>query len=222
MFDHSELQRIWNCSHQEKTSSERPDEEIVAFAERLRQQLPTGVSLLDAGCGRGRNAIYLSQIGFAVYGCDLSPVAVEIARTRMQKVPTSANFQVADLTRLPYPDNLFAAIVCVHVLPYHLAIDIARSVQELQRVLRPNGWLYFDLLDHDDAEYRCGQELEKDTFLDPDGIPIHFSSKQEVNALTNGLTLQRVARLELKSSVGTCARVAWVVWATKSDGQRLE
>jgi len=216
MFDQSESQQVWNRSHREKTSSERPDEEIVAFAERLLQQLPTGASLLDAGCGRGRNAVYLSQIGFTVYGCDLSPVAIEIARMQVQKAPASVNFQVADLTRLPYPDNLFAAVVCVHVLPYHLAVDIARSVQELWRILRPNGWLYFDLLDCDDAEYRCGQELEQDTFLDPDGVPIHFSSRQDVSALTNGLTLQRVAGLELKSSIGI--RVAWVVWATKSDG----
>jgi len=166
------------------------------------------------GCGRGRNALYLSCLGFKVWGCDLSPVVLETAKVRTQQANVSVSFQVAHLTHLPYASNLFAAAICVHVLPYNFKADIVKGVRELWRVLQPTGWLYLDLLDCDDAEYGSGQKLEEHTFLDPDGTPIHFSSRQEVNELSNGLALKRVTCLELASSP-TRTRVGWTIWAIK-------
>lgn len=185
----------------------------MAFADRLRRQWSSGALVLDAGCGRGRNVFYLSQTGFTVYACDLSPVAISVAKARARRADTTASFHIADLAYLPYPDNSFAAVVCVHVLPYHYKAGIARGVRELRRVLRQDGWLYFDLLGCDDAEYGCGQELEQHTFLDPDGVPIHFSSRQEVDELLGGFAVERVSRFELGSPART--RVGWVVWARK-------
>jgi hypothetical protein len=67
MLDHLGQQQVWNGIHQGKPSSEYPEEEVVAFAQRLQRQLPPKSSVLDAGCGRGRNAFYLSQLGFTVH-----------------------------------------------------------------------------------------------------------------------------------------------------------
>ena len=214
MSDRSILQLAWNRIHQELPTSDQPQAEVVAFAEHLRQQWLPGARVLDAGCGRGRNTLYLSQAGFAVHACDLSPVAIQAARQRIQKTSTSVMFQVADLIHLPFPDSWFEAGICAHVLPYQLRADIVHSVRELRRILKPGGWLYLDLLDCDDAEYGCGQELEEHTFWDPDGTPIHFSTRQEVAELLQGFARDRVARLEL----GPRPRVGWVVWAVKSEG----
>jgi SAM-dependent methyltransferase len=215
MLDQRELRQAWNRAHKEKPASQRPEDDLVALIEQLRGQLPPGAPVLDAGCGRGRNARYLSETGFRVYGCDLSPVAIKVARKQARQQNLPIDFQVAALTRLPYLDGTFAAAVCAHVLPYHLRTDIATSTHELWRVLKPGGGLYADFLDCDDAEYGCGPELEQHTFLDPDGVPVHFSSRQEINELLSGFALQRVARLEL----GSRPRVAWVVWATRAaDG----
>ena len=214
MLNRLELQRIWNHSHCEKPISEQPESSIIAFAEYIQKRLPSRVSLLDVGCGRGRNALYLSRLGFSVYGCDLSPVALEIAMKRAQQVDLPINFQVADLTCLPYTDNSFAVAICVHVLPYHLKTNIAKGIRELWRVVQPNGWLFVDFLDCDDAEHGCGQKLEEHTFLDPIGTPIHFSSWQEINELLNGFVLERATRNELKSSTAR-NRVTWTIWAVK-------
>jgi ubiquinone/menaquinone biosynthesis C-methylase UbiE len=149
-----------------------------------------------------------------VHGCDLSPVALEIARKRTEQVGLPIYFLVSDLTYLPYADNSFAAAICVHVLPYHLKTDIAKGMRELWRVVQSGGWLLVDFLDCDDAEYGCGQKLEEDTFLDPDGTPVHFSSWQEISELLNGFTLEHAIRRESKSSL-VRTRVAWTIWAVK-------
>jgi 2-polyprenyl-3-methyl-5-hydroxy-6-metoxy-1,4-benzoquinol methylase len=65
MFDRSTLQQAWNRTHQEQPTSDQPQAEVVAFAEHLRRQWPPGARVLDAGCGRGRNTLYLSRAGFA-------------------------------------------------------------------------------------------------------------------------------------------------------------
>ena len=212
----SELRLACDRSHESKPAPDRPEEEVVAFARHLGQQLSPGVPILDAGCGRGRHVIYLAQQGFQVCGCDLSPVAIREAMLRAQHAGLAAALHVANLTRLPYEDGAFAAALCVHVLPYHYRAHLVRAVGELRRVVRPGGLLYLDLLACEDAEYGCGPELEPHTFLDPGGMPVHFSSLEEVDELLRGLVRERVARFELASRAGT--RVGWTVWARKMEG----
>ncbi len=209
------LQHAWNRTHRETPIPDRPEAGVVAFAESLCSHLPTRSPVLDAGCGRGRHTAYLSGLGFTVYGCDLSNVALQIAQSRMHQTGLAASFQVSRLDRLPYADNVFAAALCVHVLPYNLKDSIVGSIDEMRRVLRPGGRLYFDLLDCDDVEYGCGQILEDHTFLEPSGIPVHFSSRHEVDELTRGFTLERVMHLEIKP-LSACARVGWAAWAVKN------
>ncbi len=213
MLDRFALQQVWDRTHQQTPLSTQPGKDLAAFAEYIRHRVPSNDLLLDAGCGRGRNALYLAQMGLHVYGCDLSPVAIQIAQAQARQIGSVIPFYAADLTHLPYPDGLFAAAICVHVLPYQLRADLGRSVAELKRVVQADGYLYFDLLDRDDAEYGCGQELEPDTFCDPDGIPIHFSSRQEIDELICDLVPERIARLETAS--GPRRRVGWTIWAKK-------
>ncbi len=148
-----------------------------------------------------------------MYACDLSLIALAIAKARTQPAGASINFQVADLAHLPYASNLFKVVVCVHVLPYHWKADLIKGIREVWRILQPNGWLYFDLLDSSDSEYGCGQRLEEHTFLDADNIPIHFSSRQEIDELTNGFVVERINRIERKSS--SHHRIGWAIWALK-------
>jgi SAM-dependent methyltransferase len=214
--DHLRSQHTWDQVHHETTASDRPEDGVVAFVQHVRQRLPNGSAVLDAGCGQGRNTAYLAAQGFAVTACDVSPVALEKARMRLRQAGIAAGFQIADLARLPYADDLFAAAICVHVLPYHVAADIVSGVHELRRVLRPGGWLYFDLLDCSDVDYGCGRQLEPHTFLDPDGAPLHFSSRREIDELLRGFAPEPVSLLELKATTGDRVRMVWAVRAVKS------
>jgi SAM-dependent methyltransferase len=214
MFDHCQLRHAWDATHQIKPASEQPEQGVLDFVEHLQTQSSPGAALLDAGCGRGRNALPLSRLGFTVYACDLSPVALEIAKARAQDAALPIRFQVSDLTCLPYTDHVFSAAICVHVLPYHFKAGILKCLRELWRVLQPNGSLYLDLLDPEDAEYGCGEKLEEDTFLDPGGAPLHFSSRAEIDELTQGFAVERITRIEFRPSPAR-TRVAWSVWAVK-------
>jgi SAM-dependent methyltransferase len=216
MPEHLELRQSWDAAHQSKPLPEGPEAGVLAFLEHVKPQLSPRAPLLDAGCGRGRNALALSRLGFTVYACDLSPVALAIAKGRAQDIALPIRFQVSDLTCLPYAKHTFSATICVHVLPYHFKADIVKGMREFWRVLQPNGWLYLDLLDPEDAEYGCGEKLEENTFLDSGGTPLHFSPRAEIDELTQGFAVERVTRIEFRPSPGR-TRVAWSVWAVKSS-----
>ncbi len=96
--------------------------------------------ILDAACGNGRYSKFLlrhADPDAAITAFDLSPRMLERARNRLGSPRVS--HAVADLTRLPYADGSFDAVVCGWVLE-HLP-DPTPGLKELARVLRPGGKL---------------------------------------------------------------------------------
>ena len=60
---------------------------------------PTAGTALDLACGRGRAAVWLAARGLEVWGVDVSPVAVELARELADRngVADRCTFDVVDL-----------------------------------------------------------------------------------------------------------------------------
>jgi ubiquinone/menaquinone biosynthesis C-methylase UbiE len=122
------------------------DIDIYLFDQILRGRFDRRRRVLDAGCGDGRNLIYLLQHGFECYGVDSEPSAIDLARRTASRLAPGlppTNFGVADLTRLPHADRSMDAVVCSAVL--HFATDEAHftgMVNEMWRVLSSGGLLF--------------------------------------------------------------------------------
>lgn len=92
----------------------------------------------------------LSQI-FIQHQCEYFPVDIDVER--YSNIP---GIRQADICDIPFPDNMFDMIVCIHVLE-HIPDD-GKALSELYRVLKPGG---IALL-----QTPFSEKLEK-TFVDP-------------------------------------------------------
>jgi tellurite methyltransferase len=122
------------------------DIDIYLFDQLLRGRFDARPRVLDAGCGDGRNLIYLLQRGLECYGVDEDATAIQVMRRTAARVVPQVppdHFVVASLDRLPYADRSMNAVIASAVL--HFALDEAhwtRMVREMWRVLAPGGLLF--------------------------------------------------------------------------------
>ena len=117
--------------------------DIYLFDQLLRGRLQPGMSLLDAGCGGGRNLVYFLRNGFKVYGVDRSATAIVQAKslaTELLNDIESDQFRVENVERMSFSNETFDVVLSSAVL--HFANDEEHwqaMVSEMWRVLKPGG-----------------------------------------------------------------------------------
>ncbi len=119
--------------------------DIYLFDQLQRGRFDRRRRVLDAGCGDGRNLVYLLRRGFACAGIDREAGAVAHTRALASQLGAAAadQFRVGEVDDLPWPDASMDVVICSAVL--HFANDEAhfgRMVGEMWRVLAPDG-LFF-------------------------------------------------------------------------------
>jgi len=117
--------------------------DIYLFDQLLKERIVPGMRVLDAGCGAGRNLVYLLKSGFEVFGLDESNAAV--AQTRRLVVELAPqlpldNFRVEPVERISFADAGFDVVLSSAVLHFARHEEHWRSmVSEMWRVLKPGG-----------------------------------------------------------------------------------
>jgi len=117
--------------------------DIYLFDQLLGGRLQPGMSLLDAGCGGGRNLVYFLRNGFKVYGVDRSATAIVQAKslaTELLNDIESDQFRVENVERMSFSNETFDVVLSSAVL--HFANDEEHwqsMVSEMWRVLKPGG-----------------------------------------------------------------------------------
>jgi SAM-dependent methyltransferase len=101
----------------------------------------SGGRWLDAGCGAGTYARFLSAQGLSVVGVDYSWPSLGKARARDEG---ETRYLAADVRRLPFADASFDGVLCFGVL--QALSESAPALAELVRVARPGGEVWIDAL----------------------------------------------------------------------------
>ncbi|MBI2503541.1 MAG: class I SAM-dependent methyltransferase [Candidatus Latescibacteria bacterium] len=86
-----------------------PAEEILAL-----EHIPDQARILDLGCGAGRCAIALAELGLEVVGVDLSRAMIEAARLQAQMAGVKVEFQVMDAMDLELQAESFEVVLCAY------------------------------------------------------------------------------------------------------------
>jgi len=164
--------------------------DIYLFDQLLRGRLQPGMRVLDAGCGSGRNLVYLLRSGYEVFGADSDVDAIEavrvLAATLAPQLP-GANFRAEAVEEMSFPDAFADAVLSSAVL--HFARDdrhFEAMVADMWRVLRPGGLLFCRLASAIGMETRVRQTVGR-RFLLPDGSERYLVDEALLVELTRKL-----------------------------------
>jgi ubiquinone/menaquinone biosynthesis C-methylase UbiE len=110
-----------------------------------------GLDVLEVGCGRGGGASYIMRYlkPKSMMGVDISEKAIAFCK-RFHAVE-GLSFRFGDAEHLPFEDNTFDAIVNIESSQCYGSMD--RFLNEVYRVLRPNGYFLF-------ADHRGKEKVE--------------------------------------------------------------
>lgn len=128
--------------------------------------LPTG-RILNIGCGTGREAFALCQIGFDVTGIDLSEKAISLATDDAEKRSKKMVFEVCSTNlSYKYADESFDYIVMWSQAFGNIygQVNQIKLIKECQRMLKPDGIFCFsghsfDYVNTAHKEYACGNKF---------------------------------------------------------------
>jgi ubiquinone/menaquinone biosynthesis C-methylase UbiE len=188
--------------------------DIYLFDQLLKNRFTPGMTVLDAGCGSGRNLAYLMQSGYQVFGVDRSGEAIEQARQQAAALAPElpeANFQECAIERMPFPDGEFDVVISSAVL--HFATDeqhLDQMLQELWRVLKPGGLMFCRLASSIGLEDRV-VHLDGRRYRLPDGTDRFLVDQAMLLSLTEELGGELADPIKTTNVQDQRCMTTWVV-----------
>ena len=188
--------------------------DIYLFDQLLRGRIAPGMRIFDAGCGSGRNLVYLLSAGYEVFGADSNGNAVEetrrLAATLAPALPAD-NFRVEALESMSFPDA-FADVALVSAV-LHFARDDDQFDAMLRgawRVLKPGGLFFCRLASSIGIEPQIDRINGRRCSL-PDGSERYLVDEKLLVGLTHELGGQMIDPLKTTVVQNQRSMTTWVV-----------
>jgi SAM-dependent methyltransferase len=161
---------------------------------RIDRTAYRGSKVLDLGFGDGRNMPLLSDLGFAVYGAEISAEICELTRARMARLGVDVILRTGSNSRIPFDDGAFDLVLSCHACYYVSEGEtFADNLREIARVLRPGGRFVFSL-------------VKTDSYVLQEAAPLgggHYRVARDPYGLRNGSILRGFAsREEVREELG--------------------
>ena len=129
----------WYNENSEQYAQAGADYFDMNHIETFSKSLPKGATVLDAGCGAGRDANKLKEQGLTVTGLDLSVGLLNVAQKRNPDI----TFIEGNLLNLPFVDNEFDGVWSnTSLLHLETVEDVRVALNEMARVLKNGGKLH--------------------------------------------------------------------------------
>jgi len=188
--------------------------DIYLFDQLLRGRISRGMRIFDAGCGGGRNLVYLLREGYEVFAADTDVGAIDavrrMARALAPHLPPE-HFRAEPLDRTTFPDHLADVVLSSAVL--HFAADdeaFRAMLAGTWRVLAPGGMLFCRLASSIGIEDRVRIVSGRRCRL-PDGSERYLVDEAQLMTLTRELGGELLDPLKTTVVQDQRAMTTWVV-----------
>lgn len=190
----------WDRTYSENPAffGEGPSRFAEAAVETFRKE---GVrTVLELGCGHGRDTLLFARNGFQVTALDYSGTALEALESTATYAGGGSPIvtKVFDVRKpLPFSDGSFDACYSHMLLCMELStVELRFLLGEIRRILRPAGLALYSVRNTFDQHYRPGLHRSEDIYEVPGGFVVHFFSEEKVRDLSKGFELLEIRRMQ--------------------------
>jgi tellurite methyltransferase len=164
--------------------------DIYLFDQLLRGRIGSGMTVLDAGCGHGRNLVFFLRHSYPIYAVDPDANAIRAVRSLAERLSPDlplSNFRAEAVEFNSFPDHAADVVISSAVL--HFARDESHFQAMLLgtwRLVRPNGLFFCRLASSIGMEGHF-TPLGGRRFALPDGTERFLVDERYLLALTSEL-----------------------------------
>ena len=188
--------------------------DIYLFDQLLKGNISPEMTILDAGCGFGRNIVYFLREGYQVFAADQSAECIEHVRAMASALAPGlpdTNFRVEAVEQMSFEEGCADVVISNTVL--HLAADDAQFEEMLRgtwRVLKPGGLFFCRLASTIGMEGEF-VSLGGRRYRSPDGGERYLVDAAMLHELTERLGGTMVEEIKTTVVEGKRAMTTWVV-----------
>lgn len=176
-------------------------EESYYYAKKWKRE--GRKSVLDLGCGLGRHSILFAKNGFKVTSVDLSEYGVNYLKDWQKREGIDFMVKRCDMKRLPFQDNAFDCIWAYHVISHTDTDGFIEILSEIERLLKPNGSIYFTLCSKDTWSFTEAdfEHIDENTIIKNDDgpekdVPHFYVSLDDIERLLKNFTINRIRHID--------------------------
>jgi SAM-dependent methyltransferase len=164
--------------------------DIYLFDQLLRGRIRPGMTVLDAGCGEGRNLVFFLRQAYQIYAVDPDANAIRIVRSLAERLAPQlplSNFREETVESSSFADHVADVVISSAVL--HFARDESKFLEMLRgtwRLVKPNGLFFCRLASSIGMEGRFTSRGGR-RFALPDGTERFLVDEPYLLALTSEL-----------------------------------
>jgi SAM-dependent methyltransferase len=191
--------------------------DIYLFDQLLKGRFDGCKTILDIGCGAGRNIHYFLKNSYDVFAVDQDAAAVERVRTLALSLASGIspdNFTIAKADDLPFADASFDLVISSAVL--HFANDTGHfeaMLSEAWRVLKPGGY-FFARLASDIGIETLVKPIGNGRYLLPDGSTRYLVSRAALRQYTKELNAELYEPIKTTNVDDLRAMTTWCMRKT--------
>ncbi len=197
--------------------------DVYLFDQLLRGRIVPGMRVLDAGCGSGRNLVYLLRAGYEVFGVDADPAAISETRALARELAPglpAGNLRQETIERMTFADASMDIVLSSAVL--HFASDemqFEAMLGSMWRVLKGGGILFCRLASTIGLPHR---HVAGRRFVSPDGAERFLVDEDLLMRCTERLGGKLIDPIKTTVVQSQRSMTTWVIEKETIPGRQRE
>ncbi len=131
------MQKYETLYQRERNALGAPSRHMQAF---FKSRVPGGARVLDAGCGQGRDALYIARLGFSVVAVDTAATGIAQIREEAEHEGLDITAVVADISSYK-PEGEFDVVLFDHALACMARDQRLKALRNYMGLLKNGGLL---------------------------------------------------------------------------------